>query len=233
MPSRTCHKSSLTRMVLLAILAIGNGAPALSQPATDAGPASRAFFPQSSGPGLVTGTLPAPQPEGPGAEGAPVRTTPPPQVRAPVRFVPPPSRATPRPATPWDGLPAFDNATAQRIDAAIPRIAAIVASGGWPRLEPTARLAEGQRTASTETLRRRLEIEGDLSEAGADRDMWDAALSEGLRRFQLRHGLSPTGSIGVLTRRALGVSAEQRLNALSAVVAGLPNVFLKAHAMWL
>lgn len=214
MPSRICHKSSLTRWALLGILAIGASAPAFSQPATDAGPAARAFFPQSSGPGFVTGTLQAPQTEAPGADAAPVRTTPPPAARAPVRFVPPPSRSTPRPPTPWERLPAFDNATAQRIDAAIPRIAAIVAAGGWPRLEPTARLAEGQRTASTETLRRRLEIEGDLNETIADRDLWDAAVTEGLRRFQLRHGLSPTGSIGVLTRRALSVSAEQRLNAL-------------------
>ena len=176
-------------------------APASAQAPPDADPAARSFFPSGGDPPTGSTTEPAARPT----------RAPPATAR---RFVAPPSRATPRVATPWDTLPAFDAGTAERIDRAIERLSTIVAGGGWPRIEATARLAEGQRTAATESLRGRLEIEGDIPHRAHDRDLWDTDLTEALKRFQLRHGLSPTGAIGNLTRRALGVSAERRLVSL-------------------
>ncbi len=179
------------RMLLLAVAALSIP-PALAEPVS---PALGAFA-------APVGAVPAPV----------VRTAPP---ARPAVVEPPPSRATPRAPAPWDGLPAFDAGTVERIDRAIERQRGIVASGGWPMPSTLARAAEGSRGPEIAALRARLTIEGDLeSRFGADSDVWDADLTAALRRFQLRHGLTPTGQAGDRTRRALATSAEARLDSL-------------------
>jgi murein L,D-transpeptidase YcbB/YkuD len=61
-------------------------------------------------------------------------------------------------------------------------------------------------------LRRRLIIEGDLRDRGAEASpAWDGGLTEALQRFQMRYGLAPTGTMNDRTRTAMAVPVEQRL----------------------
>ena len=65
-------------------------------------------------------------------------------------------------------------------------------------------------------LRRRLAITEDLPAALAEGDAYDEALAAAVRRFQARHGLAETGSVGAKTLAALNVPVGQRLRQLAA-----------------
>jgi murein L,D-transpeptidase YcbB/YkuD len=68
-------------------------------------------------------------------------------------------------------------------------------------------------------LRRRLAIEGDLDRAaadGADAEVWDAALTQAVRRFQGRMGLRESGVVAGATVKALDVPASVRATQLAA-----------------
>ena len=77
----------------------------------------------------------------------------------------------------------------RRLREALGRERAIAAQGGWPS-----------------DVRERLRLEGDLHE----RD----SLQVGVKRFQRRHGLEPSGVIDADTRAELSVSAEARADQL-------------------
>lgn len=93
----------------------------------------------------------------------------------------------------------------------------IAARGGWPSLPKAALgLGAGKSGAEARALNHRLAVSGDLAPERAQSDQFDAATEAALKRFQARHGLSQTGSVGNLTLRALNVPVETRLNQLSA-----------------
>jgi L,D-transpeptidase YcbB len=88
--------------------------------------------------------------------------------------------------------------------------------GGWPALPSNARLVPGSRGADVALLRERLAITDDLpAEAGAG-DLYDEAVAAAVRRFQGRHGLEETGSVGPRTLAALNVPVSYRLRQLAA-----------------
>jgi murein L,D-transpeptidase YcbB/YkuD len=100
----------------------------------------------------------------------------------------------------------------------------IAARGGWPAVPsppPGAKLALGATGPAVEALRRRLVATADLPANAADGDTFDMALEEGLRRFQLRHGLTTTGAVGPMTFKALNVPAEERVRQIEASLARL------------
>ena len=112
--------------------------------------------------------------------------------------------------------PAFDEGTYQRIKEALLSYSDIEVRGGWPSLPGDAKLAPGASGADVALLRRRLVISDDMpvdQEAGED---YDAALVEGVKRFQLRHGLEATGSVGAQTLRALNIPVAARIKQLEA-----------------
>jgi murein L,D-transpeptidase YcbB/YkuD len=86
---------------------------------------------------------------------------------------------------------------------------ALAGGGGWPKLPDGVTLRAGDTGANVDILRRRLVATGDAGPA-AGPPVLDAALLAGVRRFQLRHGLPPTGVVHDLTRRALNVPADVR-----------------------
>jgi murein L,D-transpeptidase YcbB/YkuD len=103
------------------------------------------------------------------------------------------------------------------LDAEILRYELIRAAGGWPVLSSTTQLAPGQRHADVPLLRQRLLATGDISGAmGADKLRFDAALLDGLRQFQRRHGAVPNGRVDRQTLDALNVSVIDRLAQLRA-----------------
>jgi L,D-transpeptidase YcbB len=100
----------------------------------------------------------------------------------------------------------------------------IVDNGGWGKLPPgTAGLKSGSTGPTVAALHRRLAISGDLDAGFATRETFDAMTGEALKRFQRRHGLSETGTVGALTLKALDVPAKTRLMQLNATMERMRN----------
>lgn len=88
----------------------------------------------------------------------------------------------------------------------------VAVSGGWPRLEAGPLPPLGGSDPRLATLRRRLELSGDLAtgESEAQRP-YDAATEAALLRFQRRQGLPGDGQLSAATLEALNVPVEQRI----------------------
>ena len=99
---------------------------------------------------------------------------------------------------------------------AIRRYQAIAAAGGWKPLNKGTRIKAGDTGAQVKRLRRRLAMTGDLAVRQVKRGSatFDPQLVKALKRFQVRHGLTPSGRMNRLTVRALNVSAAVRLEQL-------------------
>src|SRR5215470_6852231 len=147
-------------------------------------------------PALAQTSAPAPKPKATAAQSAGPSQTVPSVAQAPD--------------------PVFDEGTAQRSAAAMLSYSAIEVRGGWPTLPANAKLAPGASGADVALLRRRLEITDDLPPAQARGETYDEAVTAAVRRFQARHGLEQTGSVGAKTLAALNVPVSQRLRQLAA-----------------
>jgi L,D-transpeptidase YcbB len=98
----------------------------------------------------------------------------------------------------------------------IERYEQLVASGGWP-LIPTGRMMRpGDEDPRVPILRKRLRISGDLAAKGQyyDSQTYDAELEAGVKRFQERHGIRPSGRIEQSMYPVLNVPAAERLDQL-------------------
>src|SRR4029078_3330743 len=65
-------------------------------------------------------------------------------------------------------------------------------------------------------LRQRLAVTEDLPVEVAAGDAYDTMLTEAVKRFQARHGLAETGTVGPQTIEALNVPVKTRIRQLSA-----------------
>ncbi|MDQ0472573.1 L,D-transpeptidase family protein [Labrys wisconsinensis] len=121
-----------------------------------------------------------------------------------------------------DSHPAFTPDTAAQTARALARYQQIAADGGWPALPANAAgLKPGAKGPAVAKLKERLAITGDLDESESTGDDFDEATRQALLRFQERHGLSLTGTIGRLTFAALTVPVETRINQLNMTLARL------------
>jgi L,D-transpeptidase YcbB len=130
--------------------------------------------------------------------------------------------------------PVFDEGTYQRIKAALLSYAAIQVRGGWPALPADAKLAPGTSGPDVALLRRRLVISDDLAPEQEQGDTYDAAVTEAVKRFQLRHGLDATGSVNAHTLRALNVPVAERIKQLEASIErllGMDFVFAERYVV--
>ncbi len=112
--------------------------------------------------------------------------------------------------------PVFDEGTYQRIKEALLSYSAIQVRGGWPALPADAKLAPGASGPEVALLRRRLVISDDMPPEQEAGDVYDASVSDGVRRFQIRHGLEGNGSVDARTLRALNVPVAHRIKQLEA-----------------
>jgi len=142
--------------------------------------------------------------------------------------------------------PVFDEGTYKRIKDTLLGYAAIEVRGGWPALPADAKLLPGTSGPAVALLRQHLVISGDLSEAKWAGDAYDADLVDAVKRFQLRHGLDATGTVGAQTLKALNVPVGDRIKQLEAslerllgtdfvfaeryVVVNIPAAFVEAVA---
>jgi murein L,D-transpeptidase YcbB/YkuD len=111
--------------------------------------------------------------------------------------------------------PTFDERTYDRINQALLSYAAIEVRGGWPTLAK-ATLEPGASGPDVAKLRQRLAITDDLPAEVADGDSYDMMLTEAVKRFQIRHGLPETGTVGPQTIEALNVPVKARIRQLAA-----------------
>jgi L,D-transpeptidase YcbB len=142
--------------------------------------------------------------------------------------------------------PVFDDGTYQRIKQTLLSYSDIQVRGGWPTLPADAKLAPGASGPDVALLRKHLIITGDMpADLGAG-ESYDDAVVAGIKKFQLRHGLDATGSIGGATLKALNVPVADRIQQLEAslerllgmdflfaeryVVVNIPAAFVEAVA---
>src|SRR5256885_5753802 len=111
--------------------------------------------------------------------------------------------------------PTFDEGTYDRINEALLSYSAIEVRGGWPQM-PKVTLEPGASGAEVTKLRQRLAITEDLPPELADGDNYDMMLTEAVKRFQIRHGLPETGTVGPQTIEALNVPVKARIRQLAA-----------------
>ena len=116
-------------------------------------------------------------------------------------------------ANPPRGYPTLSRKNIAATKAAIARYAKIVSAGGWRPL-PKLKFYSGSQHASLAGLRQHLSLTGDLKGAPGKSTYFGYELERALKRFQARHGLSPTGVVDRRTISALNVSAKARLRQL-------------------
>jgi murein L,D-transpeptidase YcbB/YkuD len=142
--------------------------------------------------------------------------------------------------------PVFDEGTYQRIKLTLLSYADIQVRGGWPTLPPDAKLAPGSSGPDVAALRRHLVIGGDMPANKEAGDTYDNDVAEGVKRFQARHGLDVTGTVGAQTVKQLNVPVGDRIKQLEAslerllgmdftfgqryVVVNIPAAFVEAIA---
>jgi L,D-transpeptidase YcbB len=114
--------------------------------------------------------------------------------------------------------PVYDEGTYERLKEASLSYASIQVRGGWPTLPTDAKLGPGASGPNVELLRRRLIITEDLPADKRAGDTYDDAVAEGVKRFQLRHGLEATGTVGPQSLKALNVPVKDRLQQLQAAL---------------
>ncbi len=116
---------------------------------------------------------------------------------------------------PARGYPTLSLENIQAMKGAIRRYADIVAQGGWETL-PLVELRLGTSNPAVVALRRRLQMEGDLSNEGdyGYPQTFDSYVEKAVKRAQTRNGLTPKGILDKATILALNVPASARLRQL-------------------
>lgn len=101
--------------------------------------------------------------------------------------------------------PSLGPDTVQTTLEAAKRYAVISDAGGWPSIPKALKISSKGKAVLT--LRRRLAIEGDLSEDKTSGAVWNDDLTNALKRFQFRVGDRPMGQSRDLTEDRAGRNA--------------------------
>ena len=187
--------------------------------------------PQVAGQPVIINPNAQPAPPKSPAATKPAQPTVKPQVTAKVPSTPEARSAA---ALALSADPVFDEGTYQRIKEALLSYADIQVRGGWPVLPVDAKLVPGVSAPAVALLRRRLVITEDMPADQEAGEAYDAAVVEGVKRFQLRHGFDATGSVGAQTLRALNVPVAARIKQLEASLErllGMDFVFAERYVV--
>jgi murein L,D-transpeptidase YcbB/YkuD len=110
--------------------------------------------------------------------------------------------------------PVLSPDTVAATEAAIQVYQSIVARGGWNQVPGGAELKIGVKSKAVQALRQRLIGSGDLDPVAGMGQTFDSFVEAAVKRFQVRHGLGPTGIVNDATLAELNVSADARLQQL-------------------
>jgi murein L,D-transpeptidase YcbB/YkuD len=110
--------------------------------------------------------------------------------------------------------PVLSPDTVAATEAAIQVYQSVVARGGWNQVPADAELKIGGKSRAVQPLRQRLIASGDLDPVAGMGRTFDSFVEAAVKRFQVRHGLGPTGVVNDETLAELNVSAEARLQQL-------------------
>ena len=117
-------------------------------------------------------------------------------------------------AVPRSETPLLSVQTSNATEQAIQRYRQLVSQGGWQPVPAAQTLKVGSRGNNVLALRRRLIVTSDLTEQAGNSPVFDSYVEAAVRRFQVRHGISPTGVVAKETFAALNVPAQERLRQL-------------------
>ena len=109
--------------------------------------------------------------------------------------------------------PILSSQTVASTEQAIAKYQDLASRGGWSTV-PNQTLKVGTKNNAVVLLRRRLMTTGDLDETAGTSPIFDSYVEAGVRRFQTRHGISPTGVVAQQTIAALNVPIQVRLRQL-------------------
>ena len=142
--------------------------------------------------------------------------------------------------------PVFDDGTYLRIKQTLLSYSDIQVRGGWPALPADAKLVPGASGPDVALLRKHLVITDDLPVSAETGDSYDGIVVAGVKKFQQRHGLDPTGAVNAPTLKAMNVPVGDRIKQLEAslerllgmdflfadryVVVNIPAAFVEAVA---
>jgi murein L,D-transpeptidase YcbB/YkuD len=117
--------------------------------------------------------------------------------------------------------PVLSPATLAATEQMIETFRGIAGQGGWPEMPQVNNLRLGQKGNNVVALRRRLAASGDLDQSAGNSPVFDSYVEAGVKRFQERHGLMPTGIVNAATLTAMNVPADTRLRQLETNVVRL------------
>lgn len=99
-----------------------------------------------------------------------------------------------------------------RLRSALLKYQDIEKSGSWPKVPVGSKICKGDSGKRIAALRSRLIVSGDMPDLKENHwEYFDAALEDGVKRFQARNGLKVDGIVGSNTLSALNVSVENRI----------------------
>jgi murein L,D-transpeptidase YcbB/YkuD len=110
--------------------------------------------------------------------------------------------------------PTLSPATVAATENAVAQYQTIVNNGGWNQVPAGHELRLGAKGRPVEALRQRLAVSGDIDAEAGSGAVFDSFVEAAVKRFQIRHGLGPTGVVDDLTLKALDVPADERLRQL-------------------
>ncbi len=93
------------------------------------------------------------------------------------------------------------------------RLRRVQAQGGWGKTPASSRLRYGRSGSAVKKLKIRLQKEGDYTCSQLN-STYDQCLKKAVKRFQKRHGLSPTGTVNKYTRAKLNLSVNWKIKKL-------------------
>ena len=111
-----------------------------------------------------------------------------------------------------------------------PELFRLAVRGGWPTIPADAKFAVGAPGPNDDLLRRRLLISGDLAADKATPARSTRLSPRAVKRFQVRHGLAPTGTVTPRTLAALNVPVQKRIKQLQATLERLENMNFRVRA---
>ncbi|MGL4443120.1 MAG: L,D-transpeptidase family protein [Alsobacter sp.] len=117
--------------------------------------------------------------------------------------------------------PVLSPMTLQSTEQMVDTYRRLASAGGFPHMPQANNLRVGSKGPVVVALRKRLIASNDLDPSLGTSQTYDSFVEAGVRRFQERHGLIPTGVINAATVTAMNVSADVRLRQLETNVVRL------------